>query len=1145
MFRCASFVAVCSVLPAPLRFPLPVHDHGIGRSPGPGINPPDDVPLPKTSSDAGVWIADNLFLGSVQDALTPLFADGEILIATGYQDLLSAMAIISELVDTERLRRPGSIRLLFGTNVTKAARLRTRRRELPEEAKAHFLRKGGIYLEDWADLVAVRSLEALRAGTIAIRMFDGDGVTGRNDQRLFHAKVYVGRDGSLLGSANFSRSGLTRNVELADFARRGTPRDDARRSAAERFWEHGADWSNEAIAILETLLKGVTPEHAVARVAAELRGFPLWQPAERGRLAEKHALLPFQKELVYETTATVYEHGFAFVEAPPGAGKTVIGQHLAVTLADTHAATFAHRPAPRCDAVRTSPMIVAPPAVEAAWTDRIPLQVFFVRTTQFSSRKRDQAVDDIDGLVGEAAALVVDEAHNFATRWRQESARARRFETVPALWTACLSATLVGNHGTDTILTMQERRAAPNMTDEFRQRMDRLMQVEWNRETAADSWDIHPNVEALAEELARFVCRRSRSCVGPKPPDATYPTSSLGYPAFAHEPIEINLTDDECEMISEVDTALDYLEQPGRRRGWREEARTRLGTPMEQRVDLVRRAARELRMLLRVCNTAALWEADRGQIAKYLQDSPQGRFFYADTAALDQPEKTVRQRLADLAAGRLDDERVRQLRRIAERHRAVVFISERRTVLQYFASKLAVLLGESGFRTFLAVGQVDRKFQERYLGGKSNDVQEFTGTNASARLQAEFDATAVADGPEPPRKLAFTTYKRAEGINLQVASAVVLIGVGADVRMLRQALGRIDRVDSPHPHITYYTLSLDGLPVPSDEAWKRRLREGRQFTHGAAHTAADPDDGTDMVAALLEQNDLPRTPRLTNLYDCLWVLEREVPENVRSMVGAHSLQGPWGIELTELQGDTPYTVFCLRGVEAQDRDGGFGPPRLVLVRDDTTMILDQVEILRALTAAYQATNARGLVQVPTRWTENPELLERVQDSLGRITPWCLRPARTVALLETLAAFMSDGAEPAESLFSGLSLPALEMLYQEWLDVLDPAWREAKRELREVQYTSDVPLPGLLDDGAAAGGGGDQHAQAGAAGVVAGFPGYIHCQRILDQLLRGDAAEISKARARMAVAIKAAEEISEGAEVELWSRIGVVIRVSTD
>ena len=153
-------------------------------------------------------------------------------------------------------------------------------------------------------------------------------------------------------------------------------------------------------------------------------------------------------------------------------------------------------------------------------------------------------------------------------------------------------------------------------------------------------------------------------------------------------------------------------------------------------------------------------------MAKYLQDGPQGQLSFRDTVATDTPKQMVRRQIENLAAGRPDDERVRQLSRNAEHHRTVVFVSERMTVLQYFSSKLATLLQPSGFDTFLATEQLDGEFQEHHIGGKNPDVQLFSGANASARLQAEFDRRTVAKDSELARKLAFTTYKRAEGINL-------------------------------------------------------------------------------------------------------------------------------------------------------------------------------------------------------------------------------------------------------------------------------------------------------------------------------------------------------------------------------------------
>ena len=266
----------------------------------------------------------------------------------------------------------------------------------------------------------------------------------------------------------------------------------------------------------------------MARLAAELRGFDAWKPLHQSRMAAVHDLQPYQNELVYEATATVYEHGFAFVEAPPGAGKTAIGRHLAITLARTHAAAFDLAPREPGRSQRASTVIVAPPAVRTSWMEQMPPHIEFVPTTRLSSTQRHPG-NEIDGLLAEAAALIVDEAHNFATRWRHESARARQFETVPAVWTACLSATLAGNHGTDTILTMHERRAALNMTPDFVGRMNELLADGWSLETADSPIAPERNTAQIADALAQFVCRRSRHCVGEKPPGTTFGSPAFGY----------------------------------------------------------------------------------------------------------------------------------------------------------------------------------------------------------------------------------------------------------------------------------------------------------------------------------------------------------------------------------------------------------------------------------------------------------------------------------------------------------------------------------------------------------------------------------------------------------------------------------------
>ena len=60
-----------------------------------------------------------------------------------------------------------------------------------------------------------------------------------------------------------------------------------------------------------------------------------------------------------------------------------------------------------------------------------------------------------------------------------------------------------------------------------------------------------------------------------------------------------------------------------------------------------------------------------------------------------------------------------------------------------------------------------------------------------------------------------------------------------------------------------------------------------------------------------------------------------------------------------------------------------------------------------------------------------------------------------------------------------------------------------------------------------------------------FPKYLDCRRVLDCLLAGDVGEIAAVRARMSRAIDQAATIAEGADIELWSRVAVVTRVSPD
>lgn len=231
------------------------------------------------------------------------------------------------------LQRPqGSYRIIFGSNTENRKALGGEGRRVDAEARSHFLGSRGLS-------VTVLAVEAIERGIIQFRVFDQNLARDQIGRRptMLHAKLFVGAQSVLSGSANFSLGGLRRNLFFTDDATAWPDLAKARRTAAEQFRTMRRDWNNTALEILHALIRLVSREEAVSRTVIEATSFTPWVVA--GNTSTGRPPQPFQAELVYEAAGTIYEHGFAFVEAPTGAGKTEIGKHLATVLPVSHGNT--------------------------------------------------------------------------------------------------------------------------------------------------------------------------------------------------------------------------------------------------------------------------------------------------------------------------------------------------------------------------------------------------------------------------------------------------------------------------------------------------------------------------------------------------------------------------------------------------------------------------------------------------------------------------------------------------------------------------------------------------------------------------------------------------------------------------------------
>ena len=110
------------------------------------------------------------------------------------------------------------IRISFGIDTANAKRL-GKPKPVTEEMKLYWLERSGLQVEDEDDLLAVLAKHAIQTGRIELRIFDpglAHEKLGISGDRRMHSKIVSSPEGAVAGSANFSKSGLYKNIEYVD-----------------------------------------------------------------------------------------------------------------------------------------------------------------------------------------------------------------------------------------------------------------------------------------------------------------------------------------------------------------------------------------------------------------------------------------------------------------------------------------------------------------------------------------------------------------------------------------------------------------------------------------------------------------------------------------------------------------------------------------------------------------------------------------------------------------------------------------------------------------------------------------------------------------------------------------------------------------
>jgi hypothetical protein len=1105
----------------------------------PTASDPLRAPLERTPASHSVGTNIN---NPVADIYRPHVRSGDCLIATGYQDFLSSLSIL--LTEVPELRKadptePIRIRIAFGIDTGNASRI-GRSVPVSEEMRLFWLERSGLRVEEHSDLMAVLSRDAIASGKIQLRVFDpalAKELYGISDDRRMHAKIVSSPLGAVAGSANFSRSGLYRNIEYADGLDTGSHElQEERRKAAEQIWEASVDWTKEALEILDKLIRPVSAELAVARTIVEQKGFEPWLSGDRTEITG-HKLYDYQQELTYEAAAITYEHGIAFVEAPTGSGKTEIGCHLGEVLTETFARVVPSSPVH--NVARKNAAVIAPPRVVPSWKNSKTNALTVIANSSLSKKSlRGVGTNDQDGLrLDQFGLLIIDESHTVTPGFEQASQRASAIELAPPSWNVCLSATLLGNRDVDWLSHMQEKRASIFMTPDYIESMASLFDREAGRSDAEfalvdELTAINGPETALSQDarrelsgmMAPFLTRRQRNCVGEGKIAGrkAYPIlTSHGRPkSMAATRAQVERLEAVAQLCSELapGSTITAVE------------RSRFGNTSTRRNTQDQLYIRNLLNILRANSAQAAWEMEKGVIGKWLRDfesrnaarrkrrMPSQMELFEDLSTEDAPTPkcdSLTTLLSSKPLRDIDRKRYRACAEIQERKDRVVFLSERTDTLEIFAEELSRI----GLHTNYVVGNRPKADASALTDLYSIEAGSFERIANGKSVESYF-RPGGRKAPKGPASV-FMTYKMAEGINLQSGDTLVLLGLTSNLKELIQGLGRIDRIDSQFDEVNYHLVDTPVGRFASDEKIAQRIANYRALSGEELTEVIDKletEDTEAILESVISYLRAPRVLRANNFHDLLSRLSKSITPARLADVSKVKIQGTWGAELALLSGREAFTMLHLKGTDGRD---SFLPPRLLMIRQNGSegaeIIRDQITCAQLLAEAYERTKSLGIEDDSPNRESITAALAALASHVDELTEWDLRPSRLESLLKALAAFLQrhdaelsvgdDVASSDQELFGHLSLQALEMIGESWGRLIDPFWEQVKHEVRTSFAYDGIPQ------------------------------GYIALEQVL-QKLEADYLNREVIREKMLVVLDEAERRSAKHEPEIANRIAV-------
>lgn len=748
-------------------------------------------------------------LADLRNAASPL-------IITGYASLDRLIDFISDCPADSRVR----VLLGFEPFPSRRESYQVRGYSFPHEVEHYWLERG-ISLLLSAKLI--QCIERLERRQVLARYLSDSG------HRL-HAKIYVGEEGASVGSSNFTRPGLSSQLEAnARFSVAKEPkRYEEIKRIAENYWALGREYNDELVGLLRDLLRKVPWQEALARACAELlEGEWAKDFLREGYLPGESNLWPAQKQGIAQALYVLSRHGSALIADATGSGKTRMGAYLVRAILDR----IAHSGRLR----KGKALMVCPPVVEENWQWEstyagTPLETFSHGVLSHSrSGKHDLTIESLR----RAQILCVDEGHNFLNI---KSNRTQNLLRNMADHVLLFTATPI-NRSVIDLLRIVDMLGADNLEPSTLQAFKKLLGVrDINRSLTEDE------ITALRIEIQKFTVRRTKKMLNAlidRDPEAYRDKAGRPCRFPVHEPKIYTLDEPETdrmlaakirELAGELHAVSHFvrpIEMPEVlvRQGWSEESY------LNSRLHSAKKIARYAIMALLRSSRLALAEHIAGTkravedfgLQEFKKHKHTGNILSQLKRIAGEPPENrldieVPDWLADAAAHaavcELDHgiythiySLVRQMSDARERGKAA-------RLRKLVKSHPLVLAFD---RSPISLAEIQRHILDQI---PEQETIIATGDPSSDRSRVVKD---FQWGSTTRDVIALCSDSLSEGVNLQQASCMVHLDMPSVVRIAEQRAGRVDRMDSPHDTIeAWWPQDAPEFALSSDEHFVER-----------------------------------------------------------------------------------------------------------------------------------------------------------------------------------------------------------------------------------------------------------------------------------------------------------------------------------